>query len=53
VQFLDQYLHTATGPQKWVKLVDFLKDTYPQVIRSLMARQEAQVSSLDKHVLVD
>eukprot|EP00775_Hariotina_reticulata_P003802 gene3802-4059_t len=41
-QLLNQYLHTATGPQKWVKLVDFLKDTYPQVMKSMMARQEAQ-----------
>lgn len=42
MQFLDQYVKTATGPQKWVKLVEFLKSTYPQIINDMMARKEAQ-----------
>lgn len=45
-QFLDHYVKTAAGPLKWVKLVDFLKSTYPQIINDMMARKEAQVRRL-------
>eukprot|EP00879_Flechtneria_rotunda_P026418 GHRR01028167.1.p1 GENE.GHRR01028167.1~~GHRR01028167.1.p1 ORF type:complete len:521 (+),score=214.38 GHRR01028167.1:384-1946(+) len=41
-QFLDQYVRVAAGPQKWVKLVDFLKTAYPQILRDITAKQEAQ-----------
>lgn len=36
----------AAGPQKWVKLVDFLKTTYPLIINDLTAKKDAQVSRL-------
>jgi hypothetical protein len=43
VQFLDQYVRLASGPLKWVKLVEFLKTTYPRIVNEMLARQEAQV----------
>jgi hypothetical protein len=33
----------ASGPLKWVKLVEFLKTTYPRIVNEMLARQEAQV----------
>jgi hypothetical protein len=43
LQFLDQYVRLASGPLKWVKLVEFLKTTYPRIVNEMLARQEAQV----------
>lgn len=30
-RFIQEYAATATGPTKWEKLAEFLKDTYPQI----------------------
>ncbi|WIA42000.1 hypothetical protein OEZ86_009298 [Tetradesmus obliquus] len=44
-QFLDQYVRLAAGPLKWVKLVEFLKATYPRIVNEMLGRQEAQARS--------
>eukprot|EP00878_Enallax_costatus_P011998 GHUV01012526.1.p1 GENE.GHUV01012526.1~~GHUV01012526.1.p1 ORF type:complete len:590 (+),score=213.14 GHUV01012526.1:1233-3002(+) len=41
-KFLDEYVRMAAGPQKWVKLVEFLKHTYPQIINDMTAKKDAQ-----------
>lgn len=46
LQFLDEYVRMAAGPQKWVKLVDFLKTTYPQIINDMTAKKDAKVHCL-------
>jgi hypothetical protein len=33
----------AAGPTKWVKLVDFLKNTYPQIMNGMVQRKEEKV----------
>jgi hypothetical protein len=38
--------------RKWVKLVEFLKATYPRIANEMLARQEAQVrTTLSVHLL--
>lgn len=36
----------AAGPQKWVKLVEFLKHTYPQIINNMTTKKDAKVQPL-------
>ncbi|KAJ9517470.1 hypothetical protein QJQ45_024931 [Haematococcus lacustris] len=40
--FIEQYAASATGPTKWEKLAEFLKDTYPAIANQAIARAEAQ-----------
>lgn len=31
VEFINQFARSAAGPTKWQKMVEFLRDMYPQV----------------------
>lgn len=47
--FIAQYAASATGPTKWEKLAEFLKDTYPALAQEAVSRAEATgKQSLDK-----
>jgi len=52
VQLVDQYLHTATGPEMG-EAWRFPRKIHAHILNIMMARQEAQVSTvcLDKDVL--
>ncbi len=34
-RFLEEYMKLPNSPTKWTKLVDFLKNTYPQIINEV------------------
>lgn len=43
--FVDAYMKQAGGPTKWTKLLDFLKSTYPNIVKELLARKDHQAKA--------
>jgi len=40
-KFIEEYAATATGPTKWEKLAEFLKETYPALANEAISKAEA------------